>query len=300
MDPDRLLREEDEGWRRLEAIRARVSADRIEEPTVTPDGWSPKDTLHHVAAWLDLCGEVLERIGAGSWSAEDEDAFAPVDDLNARQFAVGTTMGPDEVEASLQRARTRARRAFADLDDISPEAWSWFEESGPMHYAKHAHDLLAFVEGLTPDPQVGPLLQAETDAWLDLAGALDHLLESPETTDANGWSARDTMHHLAGWLDHASPAVAANGYWYEAGPPAPADLIDQMNAGFLAAASAVSAEEARVALERARARMREAFSSLVRPTDLATHGFTVATIEHYAEHRAAIGPALPEAGGARP
>lgn len=300
MDPDRLLREEDEGWRRFDGVRARVVPDRIDEPTVTPDGWSPKDTLHHVAAWLDLCGEVLERIGAGSWSAEDDDALEPVDDVNARQFAVGAKMSPAEVDACLQRARMRARRAFADLDDVSSEAWSWFEESGPMHYAKHAHDLLAFVEGVTPDPEVGSLLQAETDAWLDLAGALDLMLGGREATDANGWSARDTMHHLAGWLDHASPAVAANGYWYEGGPPAPPDLIDEMNAGLLAAASAVSAEEARVALGRARARMREAFSSLAEPTDLAKHGFTVATIEHYAEHRVAIGPALPEAGGARP
>ena len=266
---------------------------------MTPDGWSPKDTLHHVAAWLDLCGDVLERTGAGSWSADDENAFEPVEDLNARQFAAGAAISPAEVDARLEAARMRARRAFADLDDVTPEAWSWFEESGPMHYAKHAHDLLAFVEGVAPDPEIGPLLQAETDAWLELARALD-LLGGQDSTDANAWSARDAMHHLARWLDHASPAVAANGYWYESGPPAPPDLVDEMNGRFLADASDVSIDEARVALERARTHMRQAFSSLVRPTELAKHGFRVATIEHYAEHRASIGPPFPGAGTTRP
>ena len=39
---------EEEGWRRLQAAFARVPEDRFEEPTLTPDGWSPKDAMFHV------------------------------------------------------------------------------------------------------------------------------------------------------------------------------------------------------------------------------------------------------------
>ena len=48
MDVDRLLAEEEAGWRRLHEVFARVPADRFEEPGLTPDGWSPKDTMFHV------------------------------------------------------------------------------------------------------------------------------------------------------------------------------------------------------------------------------------------------------------
>ncbi|HEX6132182.1 MAG TPA: maleylpyruvate isomerase N-terminal domain-containing protein, partial [Actinomycetota bacterium] len=170
VDRERLLRDEEEGWARFRAAVAAVPPARAEEPTVTPDGWSPKDTIFHVAAWLDLCADVIGRIVDGTWdpsTAEEEDP-AFVERTNAEQFERARAMTPREVEASLARARERAREAFASMPEVTPDAWGWFEESGPMHYAKHVHDLAAFAAGTAPDPEVGPLLQAETDGWLEL------------------------------------------------------------------------------------------------------------------------------------
>lgn len=288
MDARRLLDDEQAGWDRFRAIRDRIEPERLEDPTVTPEGWSPKDVLAHVAVWLEYCADVTDGIAAGTWDPATYDGSAEeVQRFNHEQAEAARELPAAEVVERLRSARERARASFAALDAPGDEAWSWFEESGPMHYAKHTHDLLAFVDGTLPDPEVGPLLQRETDAWLELAGALEAVPAAAlETPGTDGWSARDAMHHIAAWLDHASPAVAGNGYWYEPGPPAPDDLIERMNAGFLRGGAAVAAADARRAMEDARGRMREAFSSLVAPTDQAKHAFRVATIEHYPEHAA--------------
>ena len=295
MEARRLLDDEQTGWDRLRAITERIDRARIDEPSVTPEGWSPKDVLAHVAVWLEYCADVLEGIAAGTWDPATYDgSVAEVQRFNEEQAEAARSLTPDEVDARFTRARDRARASFAALGALDAEAWSWFEESGPMHYAKHAHDLLAFVEGALPDPEVGPLLQRETDAWLALAGALEAVPAGDlETPGEDGWSARDAMHHLASWLALAAPAVARNGYWYEPGPPAPEDLIEEINARFLAEGRNVAAADTRPAMEDARGRMREAFSSLVTPTDLAKRAFRIATIEHYAEHLAQIRALVP-------
>ena len=152
MDRERLLEEEEEAWRRLEAVRSAIEPARIAEPTVTPDGWSPKDTLFHVAAWLDRSADVCEQIAAGTWdpSAAEEETRSFIDRVNAEQVARARAMTPHEVEVRLARARDRARAAFAALPEVTTDAWSWFEESGPMHYAEHLQGLRRFVPG-APD-----------------------------------------------------------------------------------------------------------------------------------------------------
>ena len=58
---------------------ARIPPERFEEPTLTPEGWSPKDAMFHVAGWLSDCGWVLERIGRGSFDRAAEDALVTQD-----------------------------------------------------------------------------------------------------------------------------------------------------------------------------------------------------------------------------
>jgi hypothetical protein len=297
VDPTRLLREEDEAWARFAAVRERIPPDRLDDPSVTPGGWSPKDTLHHVAAWLELCADVCEGIAAGTWdpAAEAEETSDLVDRRNAEQFARARAMATSEVEAGLARARDRARRAFAALSEVTPDAWGWFEESGPMHYAKHLHDLSAFTAGVSPDPEVGPLLQAETDAWLALALLLDRIPPERRTEPGpDGWSPHDITHHLASWLDLSARAVAEDRYWYDGEVPAPDAVIDAMNTRFLAEGATVNPEAARDALERGRARMRRALASLVAPSAEAKRTFVLNTTEHYGEHAAALERCLPD------
>jgi hypothetical protein len=48
------------------------------------------------------------------------------------------------VRAALLDARRRHLEAFGSLEDVTPEAQEWFDESGPLHFAKHANDLEAW------------------------------------------------------------------------------------------------------------------------------------------------------------
>ena len=144
MDAERLLAEEEEGWRSLREIFARVPPERFEEPTLTPEGWSPKDAMFHVAGWLSDCGWVLERIGRGSFDRAAEDALV-TQDVNDAWFVLSRGMEPGEVRAWFAAARERARTRFVALPEVTSEAWEWFDESGPLHYRKHVEDLEAWL-----------------------------------------------------------------------------------------------------------------------------------------------------------
>jgi hypothetical protein len=296
VDRERLLADEGAGWERFREVVEAIPPERADDPTVTPDGWSPKDTSFHVAAWLELCADVCERIAAGTWDPSTAEEETPdfVDRVNAEQFTRARAMTPHEVEERLARARERARTAFAELAEMTADAWGWFEESGPMHYAKHVHDLAAFTAGVASDPDVGRLLQAETDAWLELTAALDAVPSGAYTTEgADGWSPRDALHHLVRWLELSASAVEANRYWYEGGMPAPDAVIDEKNEAFLLEAETADVAQLRLELERVRSRMREALSALTAPSSEAKRTFELNTIEHYAEHvatfRGAVG-----------
>jgi hypothetical protein len=137
VDVERLLTAEDAGWRDLHEVFAAVPEGRFDEPGVTPEGWSPKDTMFHVGAWLAMCTAVLERIRAGSGDEDDMTTEA----RNAAWFAMSRELDAGTVRAEMEAARVCARRCFGSLAEVTPEARSWFEESGPLHYAEHAKDL---------------------------------------------------------------------------------------------------------------------------------------------------------------
>ena len=144
MDTDRLLREEEEGWAALHVTFARVPADRFEEATLTPEGWSPKDAMFHLAGWLADCARVLEQIREGTFdrAAEDELAIA---DINRSWFELSRIMDPPTVRAEFEGSRLKARECFATLPEVTPDAWEWFEESGPIHYREHGNGLEAWL-----------------------------------------------------------------------------------------------------------------------------------------------------------
>ena len=55
-------------------------------------------------------------------------------------------MDPDDgARRMLEATRRRRVRDSPTLPDMTPDAWEWFEESGPLHYAKHVNDLEAWL-----------------------------------------------------------------------------------------------------------------------------------------------------------
>jgi hypothetical protein len=144
MDVERLLEDEDRGWQALHAAFARVPAERFEEPTLTPEGWSPKDAMFHVGGWTADCARVLEQIREGTFDRAVEDAL-DTEAVNRSWFETSRGLDPDDVHTMFEAGRQKMRECFATLPEITSEAWEWFEESGPLHYAKHVQDLEAWL-----------------------------------------------------------------------------------------------------------------------------------------------------------
>jgi hypothetical protein len=140
-----LIADEASGWKRLVDVFARIPAERFEEPTLTPEGWSPKDAMFHVGAWMNDCGLQLERIRAGSFDPAEETRES-IERQNAEWFRHSRMMDPAEVKSGFEAARARMINEFGRMTEVSPEAWEWFEESGSLHYAKHASDLQAWLD----------------------------------------------------------------------------------------------------------------------------------------------------------
>ena len=145
---DRLLADEDRLWLELTEVFGDVSPERFDEPSVTPEGWSPKDVMYHVAAWAGEAATVLRRIAAGTHAGGDPDTEA----LNEEWFEMGRGLDDDIVRIRFAKGRTAMRQAFTRLPEVDADAWEWFEESGPRHYEEHLPDLRAFLERGTPPP----------------------------------------------------------------------------------------------------------------------------------------------------
>lgn len=141
VDPERILVEEDEGWRALHRTLHRIPAERMDEPTVTPEGWSPKDVSFHVAAWLAEACASLQRMKAGTFDPTEDPTREQIERMNAAWFEASLTMDLATVRAELEASRACMRLAWGELPEITPDAWSWFDESGPRHYADHVRDL---------------------------------------------------------------------------------------------------------------------------------------------------------------
>jgi hypothetical protein len=148
VDVARLLAEEERGWLELTEVFGNVAPERFDEPSVTDEGWSPKDVMYHVAAWAEEASTVLGRIAAGTHRESDPDTQA----LNEEWFEEGRGLEEDIVRIRFAKGRVAMRQAFSRLTDVDASAWEWFEESGPRHYEEHLPDLRAFLERSTDRP----------------------------------------------------------------------------------------------------------------------------------------------------
>ena len=148
MDVHGLLADEERGWLALTLVFGDVPPDRFDEPSVTDEGWSPKDVMYHVAAWSEEAAKVLGRIAAGTHREGDLDVRA----LNEEWFEAGRGLDDDVVRIRFAKGRVAMRQVFSALTEVDATAWEWFEESGPRHYAEHLPDLRSFLERGTHRP----------------------------------------------------------------------------------------------------------------------------------------------------
>jgi len=146
---EELLRAEAEGWEELDALLARLAPEQLERAGYNPEGWSAKDLMWHVAFWCADAERALGQMGRGTFDASAEpDGPAEIDPINESQLERSRTMPLEGIRAELHRARDGMLERFGELAEMMPEADQWFDESGPLHYAKHLHELRAWVATL--------------------------------------------------------------------------------------------------------------------------------------------------------
>lgn len=139
---EELLHEEERAWQALQDLLARLGPERVEEPGVTDEGWSPKDVLWHLGCWAAESARELARIRMGTYVDREYDTDA----VNREFFEAGRELGLSTVKTELTSARQMARQAWAALPEPTPDAEYWFQEAGPIHYGDHLKDLRAFLE----------------------------------------------------------------------------------------------------------------------------------------------------------
>ena len=142
MGVEQLLADEDEGWRALHRAIDAIPPERMEEPGVTPDGWTAKDVMFHIGAWCAECGNQLERIRMGTYATQDWET----DRKNREWFETSQRLDIPTVRVELAAAHARMLQEWAALDEITTHAREWLEESGPLHYAEHLRDIDAWLE----------------------------------------------------------------------------------------------------------------------------------------------------------
>jgi diadenosine tetraphosphate (Ap4A) HIT family hydrolase len=170
MDRAELLERERERWTLLQQLLGQVPSSRAEESSLTPEGWSVRDLVWHLASWNDVVATELESMRAGKF---DEGFDWNEEENNARFLAAGRSVAYADALSVLETSRSRVIRAMEQLEDVSPRALELFSEPASSHVDDHLPELRRFLgakiclacdlsEGRSPLP--GGLID-ETQRW---------------------------------------------------------------------------------------------------------------------------------------
>lgn len=142
---EELLRAEDGGWQEVSALLSRLDREQMQRPGLTPEGWSVKDLIGHLACWMAEAARELERTRLGTYEPFRRD----IDELNREFYEACRDQDLPTLKVELAASRNRMLQEWQALPQITPEAEQWFEESGPAHYAEHVGELRRWVDSLT-------------------------------------------------------------------------------------------------------------------------------------------------------
>lgn len=139
-----LLAAENEAWTELHELIDSLTPEQAELPGYYSEGWSAKDLLAHIGAWLAEAGVCLERIGAGTYRSEEIDVEA----MNRESLEAMKDQPFRTVHAQAWAARSRMLSVWSALPEPTPDAAFWIRKSGPEHYGQHLPRLREWVAEL--------------------------------------------------------------------------------------------------------------------------------------------------------
>jgi hypothetical protein len=148
-----LLEEERAALRPFEAL-AQLTDAQLDVPVPAAHGWSGRDVIAHVIAWLDDALTVATELRTQASSPARErsrEAFAASgDDINARIQAEWRALPIDEVRRRLRDVPVALRAAVAAAPDVrwtdDPENLRFIHVYTVEHYEEHVGDLEAILE----------------------------------------------------------------------------------------------------------------------------------------------------------
>jgi hypothetical protein len=138
-----LLKLEHDRWTLLQQLLGQVPTSRTDEPSLTPEGWSVRDLVWHLACWNNVVATQLESMREGrfdggfDWNTEEN---------NARFLTSGRSVSHPDAVSALQGSRTRVIRAMKQLEEVPPRALELFSEPAYMHVDDHVPELRRFLE----------------------------------------------------------------------------------------------------------------------------------------------------------
>jgi hypothetical protein len=136
---EELLAREDESWGEFVDAFDSISEDSRDVEGVVP-GWSTKDLVWHCGYWAGFVAEVLEKIGRGESTDDDQDWDA----YNEQVIKEGRAMTWDDIVTRSEQNRVRCRGALQALPDLTEEAVTEFTGETFEHYDEHAAEIRDF------------------------------------------------------------------------------------------------------------------------------------------------------------
>ncbi len=150
LDALSFLEDERDGWRPYEVLAELTDAE-LSTPLAAAHGWSGRDLMAHLAAWLEVGLEVARELAVGETSpakvASDADWDARGDDLNEEIRLTWLALPMDEVR---RRYRTVPGELRGYLTVVPETRWlknaeyeEFFLTETIDHYEAHLADLAA-------------------------------------------------------------------------------------------------------------------------------------------------------------
>jgi hypothetical protein len=137
-----LLELERVRWATLQHLLGEVPKSRTDEPSLTPEGWSVRDLVWHLASWNEFVANQLERMKEGRF----DDGFDwNTEENNARFLESGRSVTFEQAVSTLETSRDRVIRAMKELVDVPPRAIELFSEPAFQHVDDHLPELRRFL-----------------------------------------------------------------------------------------------------------------------------------------------------------
>jgi mycothiol maleylpyruvate isomerase-like protein len=140
-----LIREEDGVWAELRGLVDPLGPDLLLEDGYYP-GWSVKDLMAHLAAWMAETAQALQQMRLGTYRRQDLDE----DQINLGFYEAFRDLDLHDVWAQLHSSRGRMLEELDLLPDdaLDEHAVAWFRDSSAAHYREHLPRLREWLQEL--------------------------------------------------------------------------------------------------------------------------------------------------------